>query len=78
MADDAEKLSHKDAGYGPGLPHCAVCKHYSEESEAGESPEGADEGGHCDLVEDPIEESGWCKLFVDRRNRTLAAGRKSY
>jgi hypothetical protein len=64
------KLSHKDVEYGPGMPHCGVCTHYSED----ESAKDEASEGHCKLVADPISEDGWCKLFKPKRKPTLAEG----
>jgi hypothetical protein len=62
----AGKVSKKDAGYAPGLPHCGVCKHYSE---------GAGERGSCELVAGSIADDMWCKLFEPMRQRTIAEGK---
>ena len=58
------KVSKKDAGYGPGLPHCGSCVHYSENEKT--------EKGSCELVAGTIDEDMWCKLFKAKRQKTLA------
>ena len=48
----SHKLSHKSVQYGPGRAngdHCGICEHYRKP--------------HCDLVQDPIQQLGWCKRF---------------
>ena len=60
----AAKISKKDAGYGPGLPHCGVCVHFSENEKT--------EVGSCELVLGKIDEDMWCKLFKAKRTATLA------
>lgn len=70
----AAKISKKDAGYGPGMPHCGVCKHFIDDDEEDESGEYGDDGGECELVDGPIGEDMWCKLFKAKRGKTLAEG----
>ena len=52
------KLSQQEVDYGNGKPesHCSICKYDFKE------------GGisHCQLVEDPIDPNGWCKLFTPK------------
>jgi hypothetical protein len=52
QAHDA-KLQHDEVQYGPGKPksHCSICEYYLKPD-------------HCQLVNDPIEAQGWCKLFT--------------
>lgn len=69
----AAKISKKDAGYGPGMPHCGVCKHFIDADDA-EATEDDYEDGECELVEGKIGEDMWCKLFKEKRRKTLAEG----
>lgn len=61
------KLQKADVGYGPGMPHCGCCKHFSDDDS-----ETDDEAGSCELVTGKIEEDAWCKLFAPERKPTLA------
>lgn len=49
------KLSHAAASYGPGHGDtvCGKCEHYG--------------APHCELVADPIEPGGWCRLWTAPR-----------
>lgn len=62
----AGKLSKKDVDYGPGMPHCGACTHFSEDE--------ATEKGSCELVTGAIDEDMWCKLFKPKRKPTIAEG----
>jgi hypothetical protein len=62
----AKKISHADAGYTEGQPHCGTCEHFSEDEKS--------ETGHCALVADPIDEDMWCRLYKPKRKPTLAEG----
>lgn len=56
------KLSHTEVAYGSGKPtsKCSICQYF----EKGTEP-------HCQLVEDPIEPEGWCKLFTADQDKIL-------
>ena len=64
MAAKTGKLTKADVDYGPGMPHCGVCKHYREQDTS--------EKGSCELVAGPIDEDAWCKLFKPKSKPTLA------
>ena len=51
-----QKLSHASVHYGPGhAPEfCNKCEHFQAKS-------------HCELVQDPISKSGWCKLWTRKK-----------
>lgn len=51
-AIDEQKCSHTEVAYGPGRPesHCGICQFFHNQD--------------CELVVDPIERYGWCKLFT--------------
>lgn len=51
-AIDEQKCSHTEVAYSCGKPesHCGICKFFHDQG--------------CELVVDPIERFGWCKLFT--------------
>ena len=69
----AGKVSKKDAGYGPGMPHCGVCTHFIDNDDNVDAGEDY-EDGECELVVGKIGEDMWCKLFREKRRKTLAEG----
>lgn len=62
------KRTHSSVSYSLGGDHCGVCKFFYGEDEATET-------GHCRLVEDPIGEAMWCKLF-ERKGGGQSVGMK--
>lgn len=56
------KASKASVGYSLGGDHCGACTYFIESAE-----NEATETGLCELVEGPIGEDMWCRLFERKR-----------
>lgn len=65
LTQDAQKFSHTTVAYGPGQPesHCGICRFFHDQG--------------CELVVDPIERFGWCKLFTADSEDAVRASDKT-